>query len=64
MTRATESKIRAIFSKHIEKACDEITEEVSAYWPADCTERLAEMVTQAIALMDESTENLREEEGG
>jgi len=62
MTRATESKIRVILSQHIEAACNDITDECSCYWPDGYEERLADMLTQAIALMDESTEKFREEE--
>ena len=56
MDRETESNVRAIVRKHLDRACDEIAaKEVIAdmYWTAGHGERLAEQVTQSIALMSE-----------
>ncbi len=58
MNRETESEIRRIVRKHISAAIDEITEdetiELSTWWSPGHAERMAEQVTQSIALMSES----------
>ncbi len=63
MTRETESLIRGIFRDAIEKASDKIRESdniaLDFYWPDGYLERLAEMLTQAIALLDESADEAR-----
>ena len=59
MTRETESKIRAVFQKKIDAAIERIVEDEmidSIWWPAGVAERLAEQVTQSVALMQEVTD--------
>ena len=56
ITRETESKIRSIFRDAMESACEKLAEKetIDVYWPDGFAERLAEMATQAIAMMAES----------
>ena len=57
MKRADEMKITEIFRRHIEAACDEVGEENidCGVWPEDYEVRLANMLTQALCLMVESS---------
>ena len=60
MNRETEFEVRAIIRKHLNAAIDEITEsdpvDLAVWWAPGHAERLAEQVTQSIALMAESFE--------
>ena len=64
MTRETESKIRAVLSKHLDAACDEICRDEigELWWPAGYVERLAEQATQSLALMVETCDMTTEAE--
>ena len=58
MTRDEESKIREVFRKHLEAATDEIAElEIDCgYYPRGYSGRFAEIMTQAVALMAETSQ--------
>lgn len=58
ITRETESKIREIFRTALDKACEDIANAdiIQLYWPEGFAERLAEIMTQTVALMAESFE--------
>ena len=58
MTRDKESQIREIFRKHLEAATDEIAElDIDCgYYPPGYSGRFAEIMTQTIALMAESSD--------
>lgn len=62
MLRSEESKVRAVFRKHIEAAVQELSNAEGdlgsialGFWPDGVEERLAEMATQAVAIMTESS---------
>ena len=62
MLRSEESQVRNVFRKHIEAAVKELSEAEhdledigKSYWPDGVEERLAEIATQAIAIMTESS---------
>ena len=63
ITRETESKIREILRNNLNKACDDVAKEdlISIYWPEGFAERFAEIITQSIALMAESSEMAADE---
>lgn len=57
MHRQTESDVRKIFRDHIDRAVDEISEAelIGQYWwPEGYSERLAEILTQAMSFAVES----------
>jgi len=63
VTRETESKIRDVFRGAMQSACEDLAEQdiVSTWWPDGFAERLAEIATQAVAMMSESCEIATEE---
>lgn len=58
MNSITEKKLQTILSEHLCNAIEEICQyddiNVNFYWPEGFHERMAQMVTQSIALMEES----------
>jgi hypothetical protein len=61
----TESKIREIMRRHIDDACEEVSEAeiTDFFWPAGFAERMANQMTQSIALMEESHEMSESDRG-
>lgn len=63
MTRDEESQIREIFRKHIEKATAQIAElDIDCgYFPQGFSGRFAEIMTQTVALMAETSQTAETE---
>lgn len=63
VTREKESQIRDVFREAMQSACEDLAARdiLSVWWPDGFAERLAEMVTQSVAMMAESCEMAEEE---
>ena len=58
ITREQESKVREVFRDAIDNAANEIAEKgiIELWWGDGFAERMAEILTQSVALMAESCE--------
>ena len=65
ITREVESKMRDVFRGALQSACEDLSEQgiVSVWWPDGFAERMAEIVTQSVALMSESCAMASDESG-
>ena len=62
VTRQKQQQIHAVFLVAMQSALDELTEKdiLDTWWPESFCPRLAEMATQAVAMMAESSEMAEE----